>query len=490
MYAETLFLPLMNGFKSRILITAFCVFLCAWATNAFAQTKRVWTLEECIQTALKQNITLKQRQLNSQTARSDLNQSRLAVLPSLNGSVSNIWNVGFVINPITNATERDATFRNNALGVNANMNVFNGFQQSNTIRLQEANAKAAKEDESATRNTIALQVSNAYLQVLLNQEIMQAGAQQIIATRAQLDRQTKLYELGGLNKSRLLQLKAQLANEEFQNVTAEAQLAQAYLNLWQSMNMPMDTNNILAKPEIDAEKIITEVPTTQELYNNFVSKSPEIKAAKMRVRSAELGRYVAAGGRSPRLSFNAGLNSFYTTQNQRGVGNPNLVPLPIGFDINNNPIFRNVPQYSSTEIVPFNDQFNQNLGRNYGFTLGVPIFNGWQVNNNIERSKINRQSAELNMQQVELDLYRNVAQANLDFQAAIKRFQAASINYDAGNEALMMAESQYTAGAIGINDYLLSKNTFVQAETNLLQAKYELLLRRKVLDFYMGVPLY
>lgn len=480
----------MNGFKSRILKTAFCVFLCAAAAIVQAQTKKVWTLEECIQTALKQNIALKQRQLNTQTARNDLTQSRMAVLPSLNGSISNIWNVGFVINPITNTTERDATFRNNAFGLNANMNVFNGFQQSNTIRLQEANARAAKEDESATRNTIALQISNAYLQVLLNEEIVQAGKQQIVATRAQLERQTKLYELGGVNKSRLLQLKAQLANEEFQNVTAQAQLAQSYLNLWQSMNMPMDTNNVLAKPEIDATKIITEVPATTELYNNFVSKSPEVKAAKMRVRSAELSRYVAAGGRSPRLSFSAGLNSFYTTQNQRGVGDPSFLQVPMGLDINNNPVFRIIPQYSSSEIVPFNDQFNQNLGRNYGFTLGVPIFNGWQVNNNIERSKINRQNAELNMRQVELDLYRNVAQANLDFQSAVKRFEAASTNFDAGNEAMMMAESQYAAGAISINDYLLSKNTFVQAETNLLQAKYELLLRRKVLDFYLGVPLY
>jgi outer membrane protein len=472
-----------------IMSRAFFVLFCLFSLPLAAQ-EQFWTLEQCIQAAMKNNLALKQRSLSTQGAKAELKQNKIATLPSINASASNIWNVGFVINPITNTTERDATFRNNVFGLNANMNIFSGFQQSNSVRQQEANMKAAKYDEEATRNTIALQVSNAFMQVLMSDEIRQARAMQVEATRAQLDRQQKFYEVGGLNKAQLLQLKAQLANEEFQLVIAQTQLDQAYLSLWQSMNVDPNPQYQIEKPITQAESIDSELQTSTQIYQEFLKNSPEIKAAQQRARSAEISRYVALGSRSPRLSFTAGLNSFFTTQNMRGAGTPSFVPVPFFVDGNGQVISRLVPQFPNSEIVPFNDQFNQNLGRNYGFTLSVPIFNGWQVNTAIERSKIGLMSANLSKKQAEQDLYRDINQAWLDFATSRKRYDAARLSYEAGKEAFDVAEAQYQSSAIGVNDYLLSKNTLVQGETNLLQAKYELFFRRKVLDFYLGKSLY
>lgn len=457
-------------------------------TKSFAQ--RFWSLEECVQSALQNNINLKQRTLTVQSSNADLKQSKLAMLPSINGQATNIWNIGFAINPVTNTSTRDATFRNNSFGLNASMNLFNGLQQTNTVRLQESNLKAAQFDEQTTKNNIALQVCNAFMQVLMNEEITQSRKLQTEATKSQLTRQEKMYELGGVNKTRVLQLRAQLANEELQTVTAEAQLIQSYLTLWQSMNIIPDTMNKVKKPEIDVTNIEREVRTVKDVYEVYVTSSPEFKAVQQRERSAEISKYVALGARSPRLSFNAGLNSFYTTQNQRGVGTPTSVQIPIGVDINGNPVYTVTQRYTSSEVVPFNTQVDQNFGRNYGLTLSVPIFNGWQVNTNIQKSKINRLSAELNKEQLKQDVMRNVSQAYVDFNSSWKRYEASVLSYDASKESYLLAEQQYNLGALSINEYLSTKNTFLQAETTFLQAKYEFMFRRKVLDFYLGKSLY
>ncbi|MFN4972319.1 MAG: TolC family protein [Bacteroidota bacterium] len=458
-------------------------------TTVQVSAQKYWTLEECVNTAIKNNITVKQRELSTRAAQNDVLQSKLSMLPSINGQITNNWNVGFAINPLTNAADPNATFRNNALGASANMILFNGFQQTNTIRQQQSNARAARFDEQSTQNTIALQVSNAFLQTLMNNELFESRKLQVEATRSQLARQQKMYELGGVNKSRLLQLKAQLANEEMQYITAENALQQSYLTLWQTMNVVPDTLNKVRKPEFDAGKIEQETQSSQQIYETFLQNSPEVKAAKERLRASHYGEYIAKGARSPRISFNAGINSFYTTQNRRGVGTPATLLVPFGLDINNQPVFRPVLQYSELETVPFSTQFEQNLGRNYGFNMSIPIFNGWQVNNAVMRSKVSRMSAELNEQQIKQDAYRNVNQAYLDFKSAWKRYEANVQNMDASKESYLQAETQYNLGALSVNEYLTTKNTWLQAETNYLQAKYELLFRRKVLDFYLGKEL-
>ena len=149
-----------------------------------------------------------------------------------------------------------------------------------------------------------------------------------------------------------------------------------------------------------------------------------------------------------------------------------------------------VPAYQNFEVTPFSDQFNRNLGKVLGFTLTLPLFNSWQVNTNVQKSRINEYSAHLNEKQVQNDLYKNISQSLLDFTGAVKKYEASQSSYDANKESYQLAESQFTLGAINTTDYLNAKNEFMKAQSTFLQAKYELVFRRKVLDFYLGKPLY
>jgi outer membrane protein len=455
--------------------------------------QKYYSLEECITQAFKNNLTIKQRELNQRSSEADKLQSKLNLLPSLNGSATHNYNIGYAINPITNTATRDATFRNNSFGLNSSVTLFNGFQNANTIRQREATTQATNADLDATKNNIALSVSNAYMQVLMNSEIVMAREYQINSTSEQLKRQERLFELGGTSKVKLLQLKAQYASEESQLVTARTQLDQSYLTLWQLLNVEPDPANKIVQPDsATLMNIVNETPEANEIYKAFVSKSPDVIAAKKRTEASRYNQYVATGGRSPRLTFSAGINSFYTTQAQQGVGTPTMQLIPLGVDANGvpAPYYTAVPRYSSTETVPFSTQFDRNLGKNFGFTLSVPILNGWQVNTNVQKARINQTSSELTQKQTEQDLYKNINQAYLDFVSSQKKYESNTNNFEANKEAMDLAEAQFSLGALNTADYVVTKTQFLQAETNLVQAKYELLFRRKVLDFYLGKPLY
>jgi outer membrane protein len=470
----------------------FCkILLVLLISTQTVSAQKYYSLEECVNLAFKNNLTVKQRELNQRSSNADKTQSKLNLLPSLNGSATHNYNIGYAINPVTNTATRDATFRNNSFGINSSLILFNGFQNINNIRKQEAFAKASDADLEATKNNIALSVCDAYMQVLMNSEIVASRQYQIQGTAEQLKRQQQLYELGGVSKVKYLQIRAQYASEESQLITAQTQVDQSYLILWQLLNLIPDTNNTVVKPDsVSLLNIADENKNADEIYKNFLSKSPDVLAAKQRAEASKYDHYIAAGARSPRLTLGGGINSFYTTQNQQPVGSPTIVPVQIGTDINGNPVYTGTPRYSSTEVVPFGDQFDKNLGKNFGFTLSVPIFNGWQVNTNVQKARINQVSNELTQKQTELDLYKNVNQGYLDFKSAQKRYESNVNNYEANKEAIVLAESQFSLGAISVADFIVSKNQFLQAETALLQAKYELLFRRKLLDFYLGKPLY
>lgn len=472
---------------SRKLIILFVIIL----AHSSAKAQKYYTLEECINQAFKNNITIKQRELTKRSAEADHLQSKLGLLPTLNGQATHNINVGFAINPVTNTTQRDATFRNNNFGLNSSVTLFNGFQNVNNIKQQSFNVKANKYDVDATRNNIAISVSNAYMQVLMNTEIVQGRSLQLQSTAEQLKRQEKMYELGAVNRVKLLQLRAQYASEESQWITSQTQLDQSYLVLWQLLNMSPDTNNRVNRPDSSLMlNIPNEVKSADQIYADFLEKSPEVQAAKQRAEATRVSQNIALGARSPRLTLSGGVNSFYTTQNQRGAGTASTMLVPIGSDINGNPVYSTITQYSSTQVVPFSEQFDRNLGKNVGLTLSLPILNGWQVNTQIQKARINKVSSDLTQKQTELDLYKNINQAYLDFKSTQKRFDANVNNYEANKEALALADAQFNLGALNTSDFIVTKNLFLQAETTLLQSKYELLFRRKVLDFYLGKPLY
>lgn len=469
-------------------LLCFCVALFTMRSGVFAQ--KTYSLEECVNIALQNNIQSKQQNLQTENAQIDAKQSKLAALPNLNAQATNNWQTGFNINPRTNTPEENLAFRTNSLGASTSVPVFNGFQTVNNIRLKESDYQASKHDLENTRNTLKLNVANSYLRVLQQNEALDAAKNQIITTKTQLERQQKLYDLGGLNKSRLLQIKAQLASEELNQITQQSLLNSAYLDLWQLIDLLPDTANKIVK--LDVNKVVVEDENRSPLaiYTDFEKQSPDVLAAKQRERSADLQRYVALGARSPRITLNGSLSSFYTTLNTQGVGNPTFSPIQIGTVEGTNQAvntFRTV--YTNSETISFSSQMSKNFGSSLGFTLSLPIFNGWSVNSNVQKATIQMEVAKLTEKQTQQNLFKSINTALLNFKNAQLRHTAALQSLEANKEAVDISEKQFELGGLSLTDYLASKNSYVKAETDYLQAKYELVFRKKVLDFYSGKPL-
>lgn len=462
-------------------------------TTAQAQEAKVWTLKECIEQAFSKNISIQQQELQTLSAKADYFQSKMALLPNLNSNVTNNWQTGFAINPATNLAQKGISFRTNSFGLSSSVPLFNGFQNVNNVRLNQANAKASEQDLKQIKNNIALNVSASYLRVLQNIELVNSAKARIEATRSQVDRQKKMFELGSSNKSRYLQLKAQLAGEELALINAENALMQAYLELWLLIEIKPLENQSVAKIETNSLKITDEPKSIDAIFNEFVETSPDVKAAALRFKASEIQHNIAKGGRSPRLTLNASANSFYTTQSTTGFGDTTLRLIPSGFADNGGvfiPVYTPFSSYKEFKTTPFSDQFDRNLGTNIGLNLSIPIFNGWSVNTNIEKAKISAQNARLQDKQIRNNLYRSIAQAYVDFKTAFKRFESNQENLEANKEAFDVAEKQFELGAMNLADYLNTKNSYIRAEADFTQAKYELVFRRKTLDFYIGIPLF
>lgn len=471
----------------------FCFSVAFLTIQSSVFSQKTYSLEECVNIALQNNIQTKQQNLQTENAQIDAKQSKFNALPNLNAQATNNWQTGFNINPKTNTPE-DLAFRTNSVGASSSVPIFNGFQTVNNIRVKESDYLASKHDLENTRNTLKLNVANSYLRVLQQNEALDAAKNQIATTKTQLERQQKLYDLGGLNKSKLLQLKAQLASEELNLITQQNLLNSAYLDLWQLIDLLPDTANKIVKLDVNKVVVEDENRTPLAIYTDFEKQSPDVLAAKQRERSADLQRYVALGGHSPRITLNGSLSSFYTTLGTTYGGFQTIVNPQIGYYLNGT---SQVPVYSlgqqtfptTNESTPFSDQINKNFGTSLGFTLSIPVFNGWSVNSNIQKATIQMEVAKLTEKQTQQNLFKSINTALLNFKNAQLRHTAALQSIEANKEAVDISEKQFELGGLSLTDYLASKNSYVKAETDYLQAKYELVFRKKVLDFYSGKPL-
>jgi len=455
--------------------------------SSFARAQKKWGLQECIDYALKNNLTVQQSALTNRDSKVALNQSKANYLPAVNGFGTNNFNFGRSIDPFTN-TFQNQQIRSNNFGVTGSVVLFNGLQNYTAMQQNELLYKASEFDLNQAINNLSLSVANAYLTILLNDEILSSARIQAENTKKQLERTEKLYNAGSVSIGNVLDLKAQYANEQLNITNAQNQVKLAYLILWQLLELPYDENNTIEKVAIDVPKEEPAV-STNALVTSYSARGPEIQSAEIRLLAAQKGLTLAKSGRSPKLTMNGSVNTTYSQSFMRSTGYDYLGTRILYFDQNNVPV--TAPYYSSTgtEVTPFNQQLKDNLGKSLGFTLSVPVLNNWQVNNNIQRSKINLERSKLNLNQTRNQVYRTITQAVLDLEAAKARYAAAMNSYEAGNLSYKNAEQRFNAGAMNFTDYTVSKNNFMRAEATMLQAKYEFIFRQRVVDFYNGKPI-
>lgn len=449
--------------------------------------QKVWTLQECIEHALKNNIQIKQAELNKDLASVGKDQAIAEMFPSLNASANHNYYLGRSLDPtIYEFTTNE--IRSNSFSLTSSLVIFEGFRLQNTLKQSNLNYLSAKYDLQKIQNDISLNVVTFYLQVLYNKDLLKQAQEQTEASKVQRDRMQEMEKLGAASRGNLLDLEAQYASDELRKVNAQAQYDQAILSLAQLLELEtpagfsVDTVSFPV-PTIDVSSI-----NVSAIYDAALKTQPEIKSSEYNVESARKGLSIARGGIYPRLSLSGSISSTYSSSGQTAIFPWDTVSYLSGYTASFEPVYTLslIPQYEKT---PFRDQLDKNLSKSIGFNLVIPIFNGWATRSAIQRSKISWHQAQLNQESVRKTLFKNVQQAVNDVVTANNKLIAAQKSVEALSQSYNFNLQKFDLGMTNIYDFLLSKNNYSKASADLLQAKYDLIFRIKVLDFYQGKPL-
>ena len=455
----------------------------------FAQspTNSVWTLQQCIDHALKNNIQIKQNQLGVELSKEKYLQTIAGMLPSLNGSATHNYSYGRTIDIFTNQFINDRTQSNN-FSLSSNITLFNGFELQNTRIKSQYDYMSSKFDAEKNINDITLNIVSSYLQILFNQESVDITNKRLDGTKLQRDRTKKIVDAGGLPQGSFLDIEAQVASDELQSVNAQNQLDLSYLNLIQLLDLDSVKNFQIGKPDFSNVNINSVLVNPSEVFATAVKTQPEIKSSEYKMLSAEKGLSVARGAMSPRLTLSGSFGTGYSDNRQRQVGSTLVGYNPI-VSTDTAKVFYSPLYIYDYEKTPFRDQLNDNFNKFIGFNLTVPLFNGWQTNASIKRAKISLQNARLNEQLTKNQLNKTIQQSYADAVASYKKYNASQKSVDALKESFKYTEQKFNVGLLNSVDYITAKNNLTKAESDLLQAKYEYIFKTKILDFYQGKPL-
>lgn len=468
-------------------------FVCALlvSTSVLAQDK-VWTLQECVEYALDNNISVQLSNLDIAQAELDIKDSKGRFFPTLNGNANHSWNIGLNQNVTTGVLE-NLTTQASSFGISSNVNLFNGFQNINRLRRANMALLLRKYQFENTKDNTALSVANSYLQVLFNKEQLKVLINQNELSKEQLKRTEDLVDNGVLPRGDLLEILATIASQEQQIINAENQINLSKISLAQLLL-------IKDYATFDIADVTYDVPLQTLLDSNpkdiaEASKEAryELKIAKVNDELAEQDIKISRGAMYPTLS---GFYSYSTRAAYNDVVRGSVLDLA-------NPTQQIGTVESTGEAVvspnfnrvvgkasPLFDQLSQNDGHSFGLQLSVPIFNGFSVKNNIERTKVNAERTKHQIEQANLNIESNVYRAFNDAKAAQKSYEATQKTVEARKQAYDFSRERYNIGSLNAFDLNQSQNAYEASQSDLIRAKYDYLFKLKILEFYYGKTLY
>jgi len=439
----------MQRMSTKRLLTAVAVITLAVITGS-AQEKQ-WTLTECIDYALDENIQVRKAEVSVSVGEISLQQAKDNRWPNLSASLGE--NLGWQQVTGTNGeTSFNGSARTSA-SLSSGVTLFSGFQTQNQIKQAELNFKGLQYSTAETRENVSLNIMNAYLQVLYAEEQVANSRNQADATRQELALAKERYGLGAIANSDYLQVKTQLASEELTLANALNNLKMAKVTLMQLMKYPVNESFEIARPDMDA--IISTMPAASAatVYEEALQVKPQIRNAEINRESSEVDLELAKGGFYPSVSMNAGLSTGFTQAAEMG------------------------------------SQLKSGFSPSVGLSVAIPIFRNNQNKSSVARAKYGITTSELDELNTRNQLRKEVEQAVLDAQSAVISYEAAVNQYNASLESYNVAEEKFNLGAMNSVDFLIQKTNLTSAESKLLQAKYELVYSYKIIDFYRGVPL-
>ena len=404
--------------------------------------QKLWTLQDCIDYAMENNITLKKSQLQKQSATEELKGAKAALLPTLSASTNQSlgyqpWKdtgMSYVTNGTVN-TKVDKTSYNGSYSLSGQWTVWNGNRNVNTIRLDELSEQQAELSAQETANSIQERIAQLFAQILY------------------LDENVKeMVEVGKMSKADLAQLSAQRANDEYSIVEAQSQLLNYKLQLKQLLEITDETAFDVAVPEISDERILAEIPSLQSVYEAALLSRPEIERSQLAVKSSDVSLNIAKAGWMPNVNLTGGVTT--STNSLSGTG--------------------------------WGSQFKSNVNTQLGVGVSVPIYDGRSTKTAVNKAKIQQLQAQLDLQDQQKTLYTDIQQYWLNAMTNQQKYKAASCSVESAKQSYDLLSEQFRLGLKNIVELMTGKDNLLSAQQNQLQSKYLAIYNKQMLDFYRG----
>ena len=431
--------------------------LCLLTVSMTAQKK--WTMQECVDYAMQNNIVLQKSRLQQQSAAEDLKGSKSALLPSLSASTSH--SVGYRpwqddgVTTVTNGqvnTKVDKTYYNGSYSLNASWTVWDGNRNRNNVKLSKLSAQQAELDVASTANSIQERIAQLFVQVLYLDDAIKVSEASLETSRKNEERGKEMAEVGKMSKADLAQLAAQRASDEYSLVESRSQMASYKLQLKQLLELTGDADFDIAVPATTDAQALADIPSVQAVYEQALLNRPEIQNAQLGIESSRLNLSVAKSGWFPHVNLSGGV----------GTGTNSLAKK--GWDA----------------------QFKNNFDAMGGLSVSIPIFDQRQTKTAVNKARILQQQAQLELQDQQKKLYQTIEGFWLDATTNQQKFLTARTTVESEQQSYDLLSEQFRLGLKNIVELMTGKDRLMQAQQNLLQSKYMTILNIQLLQFYQG----
>ena len=414
---------------------------------AMTSAAETWTLDRCINYALDNNLTVKSRKIEIQSGELDVTAAKDRHLPNLSANASQSFSYGRGLTSDNTYTDRNTS--NFGWGVNMSLPLFQGLSTIRQTKYAQANLRALVEELEATKDDITLNVISAYLQVLYAGEMCNVAEEQLRLGLVEQSRREELLANGKIPELDLIEAQSQVAQNRLSLVNAQNDRTLALVDLAQLLELPDIDGFDIAPVEDDGLTLYS----PDEVYDRALESNHSVLAARRRIEAADRNISLARSSYLPNLSFNAGIGSNYYT-------------------------------VSGISSESFARQMNHNFNKSLGFSLSIPLFDAFSSRNNVRRAKIQHLNARLQYETTERNLYKTIQQAYYQAKGATEKLRSAEISADATRQAFEAMQQKYDFGRANSTEYEQARSNYVRATSEAVQAKYESILRRRILAFY------
>lgn len=414
---------------------------------AVASAAEVWTLDSCINYAVEHNINVRSRILQQRSAELEITEAKDAFLPQVSAGASQNFSFGRGLTAENTYANRNTQ----QTGFSADLSVplFQGMSRVRRLDYAKSNLRTMVEQTEAAKDDITLNVISQYLQVLYYGEIYDVACHQLDLSNVEMERRKILFENGKIPELDLTQARSQVAQDELSKVNAANNRVLALVDLAQLLQLD-DVEGFDIAPLGDGDMPLLSAET---VYENALVNNHAMRAARLGVEAAQKNISLAKSGYLPTLSFSAGLSTGY----YRLAGENNS---------------------------PFHRQMSTNFTKGLGFSLRIPLFDGFSTRNSVRRARIQELNSRLQLDDARQNLYRAIQQAYYQALAADKRRAAAGVALDATREALEAMTEKYNFGRANATEFEEAKTNYIKAASESVQARYEAMLRMRILEFY------